>query len=163
MQTAHPKVPYIAPLTLPLHHLTHTPRAQTLVVIRTFSFPSRNLWMMEARWSTVSSPLSKDTWWPSCIISTVNHLAFRRVCMEKMKLTKRSELKASSCVCRWSARRGLGLSLSTSHLCWNLRMWHRALPLLELLSLSFEGAHPFTTPSSRRLHSFPSGMTREVG
>lgn len=58
---------------------SHRPRAQTLVVIRTFSFPSRNLWMMEARCSTVSSPLSKDTWWPSCIISTVSHLALRRV------------------------------------------------------------------------------------
>lgn len=57
----------------------HIPRAQTLVVIRTFSLPSRNRWMMEARCSTVSSPLSKDTWWPSCIISTVSHLAFRRV------------------------------------------------------------------------------------
>lgn len=31
------------------HTHTHVPRAQTLVVIRTFSFPSRNLWMMEAR------------------------------------------------------------------------------------------------------------------
>lgn len=82
----------------PIH--THAPRAQTLVVIRTFSFPSRNLWMMEARWSTVSSPLNKDTWWPSCIISTVNHLAFRRVYVRKQNPAQHPKLKQTSCVCR---------------------------------------------------------------
>lgn len=61
---------------------THTPRAQTLVVMRTFSFPSRNLWRTEARWSTVSSPLNRDTWWPSCAICTLSHLASWRVYMK---------------------------------------------------------------------------------
>lgn len=43
---------------------------------------------MHARWSTVSSPLNIATWWPSCIIATVNHLALSRV--YKMKKRKKA-------------------------------------------------------------------------
>lgn len=85
--------------------------------MRTFSFPSRNLWMMEARCSTVSSPLNKDTWWPSCIISTVNHLAFRRVYVKKQNPPQHPKMKQSSlavlvtpCM-QGGGRRGLQRSL----------------------------------------------------
>lgn len=55
------------------------PLAQTLVVIRTLCFPSRNRWMISARCSTVSSPLKRDTWCPSFDSCRASHLAFLRV------------------------------------------------------------------------------------
>jgi len=42
-----------------------SPRAQTLVVTRTFSLPSLKRSMTAALCSTCISPLSSATWWPS--------------------------------------------------------------------------------------------------
>lgn len=42
-----------------------SPRAQTFVVTRTFSLPSRKRSMTAALCSTCISPLSSATWWPS--------------------------------------------------------------------------------------------------
>lgn len=55
------------------------PLAQTLVAMRTFSFPSRKRWMTLARWATVSSAVRMATWCPSWLISTASQSALLRV------------------------------------------------------------------------------------
>ncbi len=51
------------------------PLAQTLVVTRTFSLPSRKRSMTAALCSTCISPLSSATWWPSLDSSPASHPA----------------------------------------------------------------------------------------
>lgn len=60
-----------------------SPRAHTLVVTRTFSLPSRKRSITAALCSTIISPLSSATWWPSFESSAASQLAVLRVWSEK--------------------------------------------------------------------------------
>ena len=55
------------------------PLEQTLVVTSTFSLPSLKRWMTEALCSTIISPLSKATWWPSLDSCPLSQAAILRV------------------------------------------------------------------------------------
>ena len=59
-----------------------SPLAETLVVMRTFSLPSRKRWMIAARCSMVSSPVSKPTTCWSDVIFSANHDAVERFCWQ---------------------------------------------------------------------------------
>lgn len=60
-----------------------SPRAHTLVVTRTFSLPSLKRSITAALCSTIISPLSRATWWPSLESSAASQLAVLRVWSEK--------------------------------------------------------------------------------
>ena len=59
---------------------TGSPLAKTLVVISTFSLPSRKRSSTAILWSTVRSPDSSATAWPSRDIFSASHDAVLRVC-----------------------------------------------------------------------------------
>lgn len=63
---------------------TYSPLAQTLVVTRTFSLPTRKRSITAALCSTCISPLSSATWWPSLESSPANHPAVFLVWDEKI-------------------------------------------------------------------------------
>lgn len=60
-----------------------SPRAHTLVVTSTFSLPSRKRSITAALCSTIISPLSRATWWPSLESSAASQLAVLRVWSKK--------------------------------------------------------------------------------
>lgn len=79
LSASHPNVnealllPLLAQLCLAL------PLAQTLVVTSTFSLPSRKRSITAALCSTIISPLSSATWWPSFESSAASQPAVFRV------------------------------------------------------------------------------------
>lgn len=62
---------------------THTPLAETFVVMRTFSLAERKRSITAALCSTANSPLSMPTAWPCWVICSASQLAALRVCKKK--------------------------------------------------------------------------------
>ena len=80
---------------------TSMPLAHTLVVMSSFSFPSRNLFSTAIRCSTVISPDNSATAWPSSVIFCANHETALRVWKKIQLLWSKSVVRYSRSLNLW--------------------------------------------------------------